>query len=98
MKYILSIAIILTALSCQGAPYLVSNEQTTATRYEITGGPAWLPSSVNGTAIRIDLANYQQGTWAIKAKACNDIWCGPEDDYTLTCPAPLTAPVLKIEP
>ena len=99
MKYILAIAIILIALSVQGAPFLVSDRQASATSYQITGGPSWLPVPVvaDGT-MRIDLGTYYEGTWAIKVKACTGMFCGPETDFTLTCPAPLKAPVLTIEP
>lgn len=99
MKYILSIAIILTALSCWGSPFLVSDKQVGVTSYQITGAPSWLPAPVVADgSMRIDLGTYYEGTWAIKVKACAGVYCGPEADYTLTCPAPLTAPVLKIEP
>ena len=97
-KYILAIAIILIALSVQGAPFLVSDRQANAT-YQVTGGPSWLPAPtvVDGT-MRIDLGTYYEGTWALKVKACNGPFCSPESDYMLTCPAPLKAPILKIEP
>ena len=106
MKYLIAIAIILTALSVQGAPFLTSDNQATAEYYTINGGPSFIPSTVQGTAIRVDLANYQQGSWPIKVKACKTdpvfgVQCSEEGIFTLTCPAPtggLTKPVLKIEP
>ena len=101
MKYIIAIAIILMALSVQGnaSPWLVSDSQPSATSYQIIGAPDWLPKPVvaNGT-MRIDLGTYYEGTWALKVKACNGLFCSPETDYILTCPAPLKAPVLTIEP
>lgn len=99
MKYILSIAIILVALSAWGSPSLVSDKQVGVTQYIVTGAPSWLPmpTVVDGGMV-IDLANYTEGTWSLKIKACNGVWCGDEADYTLTCPAPLKAPILKIEP
>jgi hypothetical protein len=106
MKYFIAIAIILTALSVQGAPFLTSDNQATATYYTISGGPSFIPATVQGTAIRVDLVNYQVGSWPIKVKACkiDPLWglqCSEETAFTLTCPAPtggLTKPVMKIEP
>ena len=107
MKYFIAIAIIFfTALSVQGAPFLTSDNQATATYYTISGGPSFIPARVDGTAIRVDLAKYETGSWPIKVKACkvDPVWgvqCSEEGSFTLTCPSPtggLTKPVLKIEP
>ncbi len=110
MKYFIAIAltllvIIFMAVSVHAAR-LVSDDQPTAQRYEITGGPSWLPSTMNGTEINYTFTDYQEGTWAVKVRACktDPLWglqCSPEGNYTLTCPSPtggLTAPVLRIEP
>lgn len=99
MKLALTILFCLVATVAFANPFLVSDKQAGATSYQITGAPDWLPKPVvSDGSMRIDLANYTEGTWAIKVKACNGVFCSPEADYTLTCPAPLTAPVLKIEP
>jgi hypothetical protein len=107
MKIIAVIVVFLTFMAtASAAPFLVSDNQATATSYQITGGPAWLPTTVLGTAIRIDLANYQPGTWELKARACKTdpafgVQCSPEGNFTLSCPEPtggLTAPVLSIVP
>ena len=92
-------------VSAQAAPFLVSNAQTGATTYQITGGPSWLPSTVTATngAMRVDLSNYVAGTWTLKAKACKTDpnfgpVCSPEGTFTLTCPSnTFTAPILSIE-
>jgi hypothetical protein len=99
MKLVLTILFCMVSVTVFANPFLVSDKQAGATSYQITGAPDWLPKPVvSDGSMRIDLGTYYEGTWNIKVKACNDIWCGPEADYTLTCPAPLTAPVLKIEP
>jgi hypothetical protein len=105
MKYLIAIVIILTALSVQGAPFLTSDNQPTATYYTISGGPSFIPATVQGTAIHVDLVNYQIGSWPIKVKACktDPLWgvqCSEEASFTLTCPSPtggLTKPVIQIE-
>jgi hypothetical protein len=106
MRTIFTIIFCLVAVMASASPFLVSNEQATATSYHISGGPAWLPSTVQGTSINIDLANYQEGTWEIRARACKvdpvfGLQCSAEGSYTLVCPAPtggLNAPVLRIQP
>lgn len=106
MKTLCIVIFCLVAVTVFASPFLVSDNQATATSYQITGGPAWLPTTVLGTAIRIDLANYQQGTWPLRVRACKTdpvygVQCSPEGNFTLTCPSPtggLTAPVLRIEP
>jgi len=99
MKLALTILFCMVAVTASASPFLVStNPQPTATEYRLSGGPEWLPSVVQGNTLQVDLGTYYEGTWAIKAKACNGMWCGPEADYTLTCPKPLEAPVLTIEP
>lgn len=99
MKLALTILFCMVATVAFANPFLVSDKQAGVTSYQITGAPSWLPVPVvaDGT-MRIDLGTYFEGSWAIKVKACAGVYCGPEADYTLTCPAPLTAPVLKIEP
>jgi len=105
-RIILAIAILLIAVTASASPYLVSDNQSAATSYRITGGPAWLPATFNGSALRVDLANYQQGAWPIKVRACRTdplygVQCSAETEYTLTCPSPtggLNKPVLSISP
>lgn len=91
---------------CCANPFLQSNTQASATTYTITGGPSFIPSSVSTTngQMRVDLANYTQGTWPIVVRACKTDpmygqQCSPTTNYTLTCPSPtggLTAPVITI--
>jgi hypothetical protein len=99
MKLALAVLFCMISVTAFANPFLVSDKQAGATSYVVTGAPDWLPAPVvaDGT-MRIDLGTYFEGSWAIKVKACAGVYCGPEADYTLTCPAPLTAPVLKIEP
>ena len=79
--------------------YWQVGHQRFPTSYVINGAPSWLPApTVIDGGMVISLANYVEGSWPIKVKACNGFFCSPEADYTLTCPAPLKAPVLKIEP
>jgi len=106
MKLIILLAIILIALSVQGATLVSTNPQPTAMEYRLSGGPGWLPAQISGQTLRIDLGSYTEGTWAIKVKACktDPLWglqCSPEGDYTLTCPSPtggLVEPILEIIP
>lgn len=108
MKIFLAIIFIFMAVSVGATPFLTSNAQTGATTYQISGGPAWLPTSVAAVsgAMRVDLGPIAvPGTYNITARACrNDaIWgvqCGASGNYTLTCPTPpnFTAPILNVIP
>lgn len=108
MKYLVALILIILAVSVQAAPFLQSNVQSTATQYTISGGPSWMPTSVSTTTgqMRVDLANYQQGTWPLVVRACKTDplygqQCSPATNYQLTCPSPtggLTSPTLSIVP
>ena len=108
MKTLFSVFLILIATTLFASPFLQSNTQATATQYQISGAPSFIPSTVNTTTgqMRVDLANYTQGTWPVTVRACKTdplygLQCSLPTSYQLTCPSPtggLTAPTLSIVP